>query len=179
IRCSDVIALRLTVRRLLACPSALAPLARQLAVRSRELVAANPAGGRGRLVESRDGHAEARTGHLNRARSAISRAPTERRDRHVAEAEDRLRALGSAMRDDGDAAAQANCRDRSSDRGPFRMRRDASNNPHHTLAQRKGELAAGRGGVVNETVDYQRRVWAHIVERLVDQQPPAPAGPEG
>ncbi len=133
---ADVIALSQIVRRLLGRPSALAAMAAQLRIRLCELLAACPAGGRGRPVESRHGHAKARTRQLNRVRSAISSPATEIRDRHVAEAEDRLRALGSAMRDDGDAAAQANRRDRSSDRRPFRMGGDASDDPQHALAQR-------------------------------------------
>jgi hypothetical protein len=169
IRGPDIVTLSLIVCRLLARSPGLAALARQLPVRPREFLAACPAGGRGRLVKPRNGHAVAGTRDVRRARSAIGRA-AKRCDRHAAEAEDRLRALGSAMRDDGDAATQANRRDRRSNRSPFRMRSDASDHAQYTLAQRKSELAIGRGGIVNEAVDHKRRVGADIEGRLVDEQ---------
>jgi len=97
----------------------------------------------------------------------------------MAEAEDRLRAFGGAMRDDGDAAAQADRRDRRSDRRPFGMRRDASDDAHHALAQRKRELAPRGGGIEDETVNHQRRVGADVERRLIDEQHLDAAGPGG
>ena len=74
------------------------------------------------------------------------------------------------MRDESDAAAQANRRDRSSDRRPFGVRRDASDDAHRALAQRKGELTLRRGGIVNEAINHQCRVGADVERRLVDEQ---------
>ena len=166
---ADVVRSRLIVRRLLACPSGLASLARQLRTRQRELLAAYPAGGSGGPVEPRNGHAVAGTRHVGRGRMAI-RPAAERRHRHAAKAENRLRALGSAMRDDGDAATQADRRDWSSDRRSFGMRRDAADNADHTLAQRKSELSFRGGGIVDEAVNHERRVGADVQGRLVDEQ---------
>ena len=118
----------------------------------------------------RDGHAVAGARNLDVLVVCNSSRGAHRRGRQMTEAEDRLRAVGGAMRYGRDAAAHAERCDRSSDRRPVGMRRDAADDAQHALAERKGDLALRCRRIVDEAIDDQRRVGADVEGRLVDEQ---------